>query len=86
MMVGSVHPWQTLELLIVLKRAGWDGIIYFDTFPVRVDPVAECAANIETVRRLDALIDTIDLDDLVEIQRRQDGVAATRALTKLLES
>jgi xylose isomerase len=84
MMVGSVHPWQTLELLIALKRAGWDGTIYFDTFPGHVDPVTECAANIATVRRMDTLLNTIDVDDLAGIQGKQDGVGAARLLLELL--
>ena len=59
-MVGSVHPVQTLELLLVLKRAGWNRTIYFDTFPEHLDPVAECAANIATVKHMVERLDAID--------------------------
>ena len=76
LMVGSVHPAQTLELLYVLQRAHWNGTIYFDTFPEHTDPVAECAANIETVKRLVRRLDQIDPERLVEIQAQQDGIAA----------
>ena len=84
MMVGSVHPWQTLELLIVLKRGGWNGTLYFDTFPDHVDPVQECVANIAAVRRMEALINSIDEGELAAIQQGQDGIAATRLLMELL--
>jgi sugar phosphate isomerase/epimerase len=33
LMVGTVHPVQTVELLVALQRIGYDGVIYFDTFP-----------------------------------------------------
>ncbi len=54
LMVGSVHPIQTLELLYVLDRIGYDGAIYFDTFPdtTGIDPIRECEANIRTVAAL----------------------------------
>ncbi len=54
LMVGAVHPIQTLELLYVLNDTGYDGAIYFDTFPdtAGMDPVAECAGNIATVSAL----------------------------------
>ena len=54
LMVGAVHPIQTLELLYVLNQVGYDGAIYFDTFPdtTGLDPIGECEANIETVGAL----------------------------------
>ena len=33
LMVGAVHPIQTVELLVELERSGYDGALYFDTFP-----------------------------------------------------
>jgi xylose isomerase len=54
LMVGAVHPIQTLELLYVLGGVGYTGAIYFDTFPdtTGLDPIGECEANIATVRAL----------------------------------
>ena len=56
LMVGSVHPIQTVELLVELERLGYDGAIYFDTFPDHsgLDPVEEARTNIEVVQRLRA--------------------------------
>ena len=52
-MVGAVHLRATLELLRQIRRDGYDGALYFDTFPdaTGLDPVAECEVNIATVRR-----------------------------------
>jgi xylose isomerase len=54
LMVGAVHPIQTLELFYVLDCIGYGGVIYFDTFPdtTGLDPIAECEANIATVTAL----------------------------------
>ncbi|MBN9014778.1 MAG: hypothetical protein J0H25_17490, partial [Rhizobiales bacterium] len=80
LMVGSVHQAQTLELLWVLRRGGFDGTIYFDTFPERLDPAAECAANIAEVERLEAILDRVDVEQLLIAQRDQDAVTATRLI------
>ena len=54
LMVGAVHPIQTVELLVELERIGYDCAIYFDTFPDHsgLDPVEEARTNIEVVQRL----------------------------------
>jgi xylose isomerase len=54
LMVGSVHPIQTIELLVELNRIGYDGAIYFDTFPDHsgLDPVAEARTNLQAVNHM----------------------------------
>ena len=74
LLVGSVHPWQTLELLAALRRYDYRGTIYFDTFPVREDPAAESAANVARVRALEAILDRLDLERLAELQTRHDAL------------
>ncbi|MEP2030818.1 MAG: TIM barrel protein [Paracoccaceae bacterium] len=56
LMVGAVHPVQTVELMVELQRAGYEGALYFDTFPDHsgLDPVEEARTNIEVVMRLRA--------------------------------
>lgn len=79
LMVGAVHEQATLELLRQVKRGGYEGAIYFDTFPDAsgLDPVAECAANIRTVRRMLEAVDRLEGDNgLADAQSRQDPVEA----------
>lgn len=79
LMVGAVHEQATLELLRQVKRGGFDGAIYFDTFPDAsgLDPVAECAANIRTVRRMVVAVNSLEGDNkLADAQGRQDPVEA----------
>lgn len=81
LMVAAVHPIQTVELLVELERAGYDGTIYFDTFPDHsgLDPVEEARTNIEVVQRLRAtaarLVANTELQAAIA---RQDAPMAMR--------
>jgi sugar phosphate isomerase/epimerase len=79
LMVGAVHEQATLELLRAVHRGGYDGAIYFDTFPDAsgLDPVAECTANIRTVRRMLDAVRRMDGDNIMaDAQSRQDPISA----------
>ena len=75
LMVGAVHLKATLELLRQIRRDGYDGALYFDTFPDAsgLDPVAECEANIATVQRLLAVVDRLDADNRLGEAHRAAG-------------
>lgn len=80
LLVGSVHLWQTLELLATLRRYDYQGTIYFDTFPVREDPDGESAANVARVRALESILDRLDLDRLAALQARHDALGVQALL------
>jgi xylose isomerase len=78
-MVGAVHPIQTIELLRQARDDGFDGPIYFDTFPdlTGLDPVKECETNIATVKSMLRVIEKLDGDNRLSSARDlQDAVAA----------
>jgi xylose isomerase len=78
LLVGSVHPWHLLELLWYLRRYDYRGTIYFDTFPERVDPVAECTMNIELIERLERILDRLEAAGLQSLQDDRNALAVTR--------
>lgn len=87
LMVGSVHPVQTVELFVELDRQGYDGVIYFDTFPDHggLDPVAEARVNIEMAERMRAAAARLRADgDLARAIDRQDAAAALRRVAAAL--
>lgn len=87
LMVASVHPQATLELLWQTRREGYDGVIYFDTFPDAsgVDPVEECTTNIVMVERLMALADHVDRDNaLKSAMAEQNSPLSQRAVQRIL--
>lgn len=87
LMVGSVHPVQTVELLVALDRIGYRGAIYFDTFPDHggLDPCAEAATNIAMTDRLRAVAARLaDHPGLAAAIARQDATASLRILAETL--
>lgn len=80
LMVGSVTFWQTIELLWTLKQGGFRGTVYFDTFPDRMDPAAECAANVAMMQRLDDLLENLPTLALNDAQLRQDALASNQIM------
>ena len=87
LMAGTVHPVQTVELFVGLARAGYDGVIYFDTFPdhAGLDPVAEARANIRLVTRLRAVADGLAGNaDLAAAMARQDAAATSLIVAQAL--
>ena len=87
LMAGSVHPVQTVELLVALTRLGYSGIIYFDTFPDHsgLNPVEEARANVRLTDRLVDLAARLAGDPrLAEAQARQDAAAVTALVMGVL--
>ena len=87
LMVGAVHTVQTIELLRQIRGDGYGGPIYFDTFPETsgLDPVAECAANIATVRGMLGVVDRLDANNgLTDALDRQDAVTGQRIVQAAL--
>ena len=87
LMAGTVHPVATVELLVALERMGYDGTIYFDTFPDHsgLDPMAEARGNVLLVERLRAVAaDLRDDPALAEAIARQDAAASQRIVAAAL--
>ena len=76
MTVGSVHPVETLEFLLGLKRAGWSKPWKLDQFPFREDPVEAARASIRMLSDLLDVADRIDLEELAAARERQDALGA----------
>ena len=87
LMVGTVHAIATLELFVELDRAGYDGVIYFDTFPDHggLNPIEEARTNVILTERLRAiaagLAQNSDLSDAIA---RQDAALSQRIVGRAL--
>lgn len=87
LMVGAVHTIQTIEMLRRIRHDGYDGVIYFDTFPdvTGLDPVAECAANIAAVEAMLSVIERLDMDNAFsDAVSRQDANAAIKIVQQCM--
>ena len=87
LMVGTVHPVATVELFCELERIGYDGVIYFDTFPDHsgLDPVEEARTNIAITERLRGIARTLAGNNtLAAAIARQDATASQRIVAQVL--
>lgn len=87
LMVGAVHPVQTVELFVELARMGYEGAIYFDTFPDHggLDPVREAATNILMAERLRTIAaGLVDDPGLAAAVARQDATESLRIVAAAL--
>lgn len=82
LLVGSIHLPQTLELVYYLRKYGYAGTLYFDTDPVREDPIAECAMNISRMKSLISIADTMLEDRSVE--KGDDALAISGSIWRHL--
>lgn len=76
MVVGSVHPVETLEFLWALREIGWQRPILLDQFPFREDPVGAATLSIRAIQGMERILDRIDVAKLRDAQERQDALAA----------
>lgn len=84
LMLGSVHLMQTLEYIYYAKKVKFDGLVYFDTFPSREDPVKECAQNIRMYKTLAGFIDQLTIEEIESIIRSQDALKVQNMLLSLI--
>ena len=87
LIAGSVHPVQTVELLVELERCGYERAIYFDTFPdvSGLDPVEETHTNITLVETLRAVAAKLSEDArLASAIERQDAALSQRIVAEAL--
>jgi xylose isomerase len=76
MVVGSVHPVETLEFLWALRKIGWQKPVLLDQFPFREDPVGAATLSIQAIEGMERILDRIDVAALDDAQERQDALAA----------
>eukprot|EP00977_Amphora_coffeiformis_P010273 scaffold2383_cov161-Amphora_coffeaeformis.AAC.29 len=89
LMFGSVHPSMALEIMYQLRKIGFDGHLYFDTFPQRSDPVAEAEYNIRRVKAFYKAAGRLLLEQretLREIQSTHDAVGALELVDDALKN
>ena len=84
LMVGVANPIQTIELLRRIEADGFDGPIYFDTFPdlTGLDPVEECEANIATVRAMLRIVAKLEGDNRLSAAIALQDAVVTQAIVR----
>jgi xylose isomerase len=85
LIVGSVHTLEFLEFFYWLRTTGYEGYMTIDQFPYREngrDAVNESALWLDF---LESLIDRADMKEIASILGKQDAIAASVLMRKLLQ-
>jgi len=64
-------------------QVGYDGHVYFDTFPRNEDPVREAEYNIRKVKALWAEAARLTAEGIDEMASRQDAMGALELIERL---
>jgi len=80
MIPASVSLLQCLEALMWILKVGYEGWIFIDMFPFRLDPVKAATQSIENLRRLIRGIQEANLDMIEEKMRQQDYLDALKMM------
>lgn len=85
MMIGSASLVQTFEFIYYLRKYKYDGVVYFDTFPVRENAFEECRTNVKFMKKLFELIDMIGEQEIERVISSNDAVASQNLMLSLLK-
>ncbi|MHB1393858.1 MAG: sugar phosphate isomerase/epimerase family protein [Clostridia bacterium] len=84
LMIGTINLAQTLEFVYYLKKYKYNETVYFDTFPVRENPVLECEANAKMFKKISNLIDDIGMNKIQAIIDKTDAIEVQKLLMEFL--
>ena len=68
-----------------MKKYSYDGVIYFDTFPIRENGLDEVRKNIEVYEKIESLVGKIGMGKIEEIISENNAVKAQDILLECLK-
>jgi hypothetical protein len=86
LMFGSIHPSMALEVIYQLRKIGFSGHIYFDTFPQRTDPIRECEYNIRRVKQYWKAVEKMSPEEITRVALEHDALGALALVDRALSS
>ena len=81
---GTLNFSQSAEFIYYLERYHYDGVVFFDTFPIREESKAECQANIDAFELIKSKVDRIGVDKINQIVSKHDGISAQKLIFDML--
>lgn len=85
LIVGSVHTLEFIEFIYWLRRTGYQGYMTLDQFPYREDGRDAVAESAEWLDFLESIVDNADMDEIHATIAKNDAIAASRLMRKLLK-
>lgn len=85
MIFGSINLAHSLEFIYYLKKYHYEGVVFFDTFPVREEAGAETQANIRAFQTLSDIIDQYGMDRIEKVIKERDGIKSQSLILDMLK-
>lgn len=82
---GSVNFSLCAEFIYYLKRYHYDGVVFFDTFPIRENAKLETQANIDAFEQISKMVDKIGVEKIKEIVTKHDGISAQKLIMDMMK-
>lgn len=82
---GSVNFSLCAEFIYYLKRYNYDGVVFFDTFPIRENAILEAQANIDAFELISKMVEKIGVEEIKKIVSKHDGISAQRLILDMLK-
>ncbi len=80
---GSVNFSLCAEFIYYLERYNYDGVVFFDTFPIREDSRLETQANIDAFEAIKKKVDTIGIEEIRKNVSKRDGIGAQQLILNM---
>lgn len=80
---GSVNFSLCAEFIYYLERYNYDGVVFFDTFPIREDSRLETQANIDAFEAIKKKVDTIGIEEIRKNVSKRDGISAQQLILNM---
>ena len=81
---GSVNFSLAAEFIYYLLRYGYDGVVFFDTFPIRENGKDEIQANIEAFELIRNKVEKAGLERIADVVASRDGIQVNQLIRELL--
>lgn len=82
---GSVNFSLCAEFIYYLKRYHYDGVVFFDTFPIRENAILEVQANIDAFEQISSMVDKIGVEEINKIVAKRDGISAQNLILEMMK-
>ena len=82
---GSVNFSLCAEFIYYLKRYHYDGVVFFDTFPIRENAILEVQANIDAFEQISSMVDKIGVEEINKIVSKSDGISAQKLILEMMK-
>ncbi|MBF6977591.1 sugar phosphate isomerase/epimerase [Aerococcaceae bacterium zg-BR22] len=84
LMIGTGSLFQTYEFLYYVLEKSRDITIYFDTFPIRENPIEEIKQNVAMLDKMESKLNSVGLDNIRKVIEANNGVDSHKLLIELI--